>query len=151
MRTSSTLAEIMHAVQDLNLPEDMFRILDERTAAPILDEIENRFVAKQGLRWWWEAFRVTPVVHRHFTDGTGWRHLTGIVPSDEDAVWFVAEGDHGFILCCGCVKAIQSVIGQCSPFEYYLVSPKLDWLICENHHDVVYAVGDAVAEQLRRN
>lgn len=119
-------------------------------AAPILDEIEDRFVARKGLHWWWGAFRVTPVVHRHFTDGAGWRHLAGIVPPDEDAVWFVAEDDHGFTLCCGYVEAIQSVIGQCSPFEYYLVSQKLDWLVCESHHDVVYAVGEAVAEQLRR-
>lgn len=60
----------------------------------------------------------------------------------------MVEGDPEFVLCEATVEAVQSVIGECWAFEYYLVSQSLDWLIGENHSDVVFAIGEAVSERL---
>jgi hypothetical protein len=36
---------------------------------------------------------------------------------------------------------VQQIIGECYGFEYYLIAKNLSWLLCENHHDMVIAVG----------
>ena len=142
--------ELTRAVYDLALPRAQFRILPEEEAAPIIGCIEQHFVERPGLRWWWEAFRGTPIAQAHFADGTGWKHLTSIVPPGSGLVWFVVEESPTFVLCEGNVDVIQSVIGECWGFEYYLVSQGLDWLVCENHSDVVCAVGEAVTDRLKQ-
>ena len=43
---------------------------------------------------------------------------------------------------------MQAIIGECPPFEYYIASPHLDWLIGENHHNVIFAVGETVVHNL---
>jgi hypothetical protein len=35
------------------------------------------------------------------------------------------------------IKAITSLIGETSVFEYYIVPKKLDWLLCENHDKLI--------------
>ena len=140
--------ELTRATRDLVLPRAQFRILPDEEAAPIIGRIERHFVERPGLRWWWEAFRGTPIAQAHFAGGAGWKHLTRIAPPRSGLVWFVVEEGPTFVLCEGNVDAIQSVIGECWGFEYYLVSQGLDWLVCENHSDVVCAVGEAVANRL---
>ena len=140
--------EVTRAAHELGTPETQFRILSEEEARPILGRIESHFVGKAGLRWWWEAFRPLPTTHAHFPDGAGWRHLNLIIPPDSGLVWFVVEDYPTFTLCEGSLDAVQSIIGDCSAFEYYVVSRRLDWLVCENHSDVIYAVGERVADRL---
>jgi hypothetical protein len=143
-------AELTRAAHSLALPSSAFRLISRQEAAPLLQRIEARFVETPGLRWWWEAFRPTPRFSVHFADGSGWRYLKRIVPPETERVWFVVEGSdaEGFLLCEATMDAIEAVIGECFPFEYYVVSPHLDWLVGENHSDVVYAVGEVVAEKL---
>lgn len=35
-------------------------------------------------------------------------------------------------------------------FEYYVLHKKLAWLLCENNHGVLFAVGEDMPEELRR-
>jgi hypothetical protein len=35
-------------------------------------------------------------------------------------------------------------------FEYYIVSKKFEWLLCENHHDILIAVGQPMVEKMER-
>ena len=135
-------------MRELAQPASQFRILSGQEATPILSGIEAHFVKEAGRRWWWEAFQDVPTAQTHFPDGTGWRHLNRIVPPKSGLVWFVVESDPAFVLCEATVEAVQSVIGECWAFEYYVVSRSLDWLVCENHSDVVIAIGEAVAERL---
>ena len=147
-RVSSERDEVTRAAGELALLASKFRILSKQEAAPVLAAIEAHFVKEAGLRWWWEAFRDLPTAWTHFADGTGWSRLDQIVPPESGLVWFVVENHPEFVLCEATVEAAQSVIGECWGFEYYVVAQSLDWLVCENHHDVVYAVGEAVAERL---
>jgi len=147
-RVPSERDEVTRAAHELVLPASEFRILSEQEAAPVLSNIEAHFVKEAGHRWWWEAFRDSPTAQTHFADGTGWGYLSRIVPPESGLVWFVVEGDPEFVLCEATVEAVQSVIGECWAFEYYLVSQSLDWLIGENHSDVVFTIGEAVSERL---
>ncbi len=150
MSHTTVEAELTSAVHNLSLPISAFRLLSKQEAAPLLHRIEAHFVQRQGLRWWWEAFRPAPRFSVHFADGSGWRHLKRIVPPGTERVWFVVEGigKEGFLLCEATMDAIEAVIAECFAFEYYVVSPSLDWLVGENHSDVVFAVGKIVADRL---
>jgi hypothetical protein len=45
-------------------------------------------------------------------------------------------------------SAAQRVIGECCGFEYYLIAKDLTWLLCENHHDWLIAIGEQVRSRL---
>jgi hypothetical protein len=125
-----------------------------RDADGHLREIKRHFVERPGCRWWWECFRTNNVVTSvRFADGQGFRRLVAIVPDATVTAWFVVEDDsvqNGFALFEAQTTAIERVISECSCFEYYIVSKRLTWLVGENHHDVVFAVGTPVANRLSR-
>ena len=46
-----------------------------------------------------------------------------------------------FQLHKGRIKSIELVLGEMHPFDYYLVSKKYNWLLCETDHSVLIALG----------
>ena len=40
------------------------------------------------------------------------------------------------------------MLAECYAFEYYLVPTDLAWLVCENNHGVLLAVGEPVRTRL---
>ncbi len=72
-------------------------------------------------------------------------------PTLEEKIWFVAEDDTlPYYPVYETTPAVaQRLIGQCYGFEYYLAAKDLSWLLCENHHDVVLALG-SLREPLHR-
>src|SRR5262249_9104135 len=90
-----------------------------------------------------------PVATAHFADGKGFMRITAVVPDADEKVWFVAEEDElpHFPVYETTPAIAQAVIGECYAFESYLVSKDLRWLLCENHHDALMAIG-AVHDRL---
>jgi hypothetical protein len=41
------------------------------------------------------------------------------------------------------------VIADCPAFEYCIAPAGLEWLLVENHHGVLYAIGEPVASRLQ--
>jgi hypothetical protein len=102
--------------------------------------------------WWWEAL-CEPVAHLHPPDPVA--TLRSLI-SPNESVWFVAEAKSpskklgNFWLYESTVEAVCSVLPEVPPFEYYVVSKKLEWLVCENHHGYVIASGEPVVSRLER-
>lgn len=104
--------------------------------------------------WWWNSFKdpkyswpdclpmCAPVLRQ-------------LVPADE-TIWFVAEDwgrqkKHGnFWLYESRIGAITAILDEAWHFEFYLVSKKFAWLLCQNHHDVLMAVGEPMVSKLKR-
>jgi len=55
-----------------------------------------------------------------------------------------------FWLFEGKVGSIYNIIEELGLYEYYLVSKQYKWLLCENHHEVLYAVGEKMPEKLNK-
>ena len=142
--------EIENARLALGLAESQIRLLPAKEGLAAFQAIETHFVASPHRRWWWEDFREAST-HLHFHDGEGWKHLSDIVPSADEQVWFVAEDSTlpFYPVYEARVSIIQQVIGQCYAFEYYLTPKNFAWLLGENHSDVVFAVGEPVATNLQ--
>jgi hypothetical protein len=73
-----------------------------------------------------------------------------LVPDPDELVWFIAEDfvEPEFSAWEATPRDIQAVLGECYSFEYYLIQQQFRWLLCENHHDVLIAVGKEMEERL---
>jgi hypothetical protein len=102
--------------------------------------------------WWWEALR-EPVAHLEVEDPVS---TLGHLVDPNEEIWFVAEADSpskklgNYWLYESRIAPVCAVLSECPAFEYYIVSRKMDWLLCENHHSVLIGSGEAMARKLER-
>lgn len=145
------LNELDEARQRLQISDADFRSLPFTTDWRKLDErIYHSFCRIEGKArpiWLWERFKY----ETHSLQLTVPAHtiLHHLVPIDE-AVWLMAYDGSSFYFYEGLVTAIERIIPELTYImdEYYIVSKKLDWLLCENHHDVLIGTGSFAVQQL---
>jgi hypothetical protein len=144
---NSTRTEIERAVKSLQMPASKFRALPDAEAESVFQAALKHFVNGGDRRWWWEAF-VGKSVSRKVDNG--WKLLACVVPAPDQNVWFIAEDDQltSYPVFDATPEAVEQVIGECFGFEYYLIAKDMTWLLCENHHDYLIAVGEPVASRL---
>jgi hypothetical protein len=147
-------ADIAAVVQALNLAPSDFRSLGPHEYESILLSIIDKFTTldRKGVnqRWLWDSFK-TPRRSMPLDDAT--TVLKELVPITE-TVWFIAEDARrnkrygNYWVYEGKIGPIVGVIRETHYFEYYVVSKKFEWLLCENHHDILMAVGQPMVDQL---
>ncbi len=135
--------EIADACRRLELSANQFTEVTEGQARVLTAAFLSRFTGGVDARWWWEHFTL-PVATVRFHDGKAFTRISAAVPDAQEHVWFVAEDDQlpYFPVYETNPAVAQEVIGECYGFEYYLIAKDLSWLLCENHHDVLMAVGE---------
>ena len=84
----------------------------------VLDRIKNRFVLGNP-RVWWLSFRFPPKEH-HYDDDYQYKRISCFL-NNEDFCYFIAELDVTHIFKAR-VADVVFIIGECSFFEYYVVS-----------------------------
>jgi hypothetical protein len=148
MDSRSISDELSDAVKKLGIGPDHFRRVTSDEAGEIIDAIERLFLDR-NTRPWWENLR-SRSLSVAFRDQRGFERLPKIVPSS-DTAWFVADDPWTLSLLPykASASAIKGVLGESTAFEYYIVSGDMDWLICENHHGFLIAVGLKAVDRLR--
>ena len=141
--------EVDQAIRLLNLTGLELRELPPAEARSVFDTAETLFVRSRGRQWWWEDFR-RQAAWREFPASDGYRFLHKLLPSIDEPVWFIIGTDEkdSVVVYEGCVNKVQEILGECYDFEYYLLAKDFSWLVCENHHNVVFAIGDGVERRL---
>jgi len=138
-------------VKELNIPREDFQPLGiyddwEQIEQKIYDKFCDVNYPNNKPVWLWEHFKLKttslPLEAR-------FNLLEKLVEPKED-VWFFVNGDKDkFWFYHGNIGAILKVILESSYIdELYLASKKYEWLICINHHDVLVATGEPMAERL---
>ncbi|HSI38838.1 MAG TPA: DUF6756 family protein [Methylotenera sp.] len=142
--------EISAALKTLGLDTEAVRPLPALESEKIYLSALNHFVASGDRRWWWEDFRNSSISVK-FENGDAWKHLPELTPNPDELVWFIAEEDQlpYYPVFETTPKFASQIIGECHGFEYYLIAKNLDWLVCETHHDCVFAVGEEVEQRLK--
>jgi hypothetical protein len=139
---------------DLALDDKRFRLLGPHEYQSVLSVVAEHFldVGAKGLDYyaWWENFKGSTA---SFHTRHAYKLLAKLLPPDQ-ALWFIAEDSNkknaGFWVYEADAEAIVQVLAQSHRFEYYVVSKKRDWLLCENHHEVLIAVGEPMIQALNR-
>ncbi len=141
--------EIQDAIQRLGLIDSDIKLLMDEEGIKIFNNALAHFVLSEDRRWWWEGFRFPSTAVR-FTGQAGFTCIEKIVPNKKVKVWFIAEDDQlpFYPVYEATPEAVQSEIGECYGFEYYLIAKDFGWLLCENHHDNVIAIGMEVERNL---
>ena len=147
---SELLNDIEEARQKLQIPAADFSPLPFTTNWHQLEErIYQTFCNISGAgrpRWLWERFKNEQyeLSLKDYPDDI----LNQIIPEAE-IVWFMAYDGDDFFFYQGKVKAIQRVLFECSPDEYYLINKKYKWLLSVNHHDSLTGTGAFIISQLK--
>ena len=141
--------EIRRASATLQLPPTAIRELPDAESREVYAAALNRFVSTGDRRWWWEAFR-EPGTSRIFEGAQGWKYIPRILPDPTELVWFIAEDDQlpQYPVFETTPEFASAIIGECYGFEYYLIAKDLNWLVCETHHNALWAVGTPVEQRL---
>jgi hypothetical protein len=142
------------ATKSLALDAQRFRLLGPHEYEPVLRAVAEQFldVGRKGLNYyrWWENFKGSTA---SFQASNAYKLLAKLLPHNQ-ALWFIAEDSSKknapFWVYEADAEAIVQVLAESHQFEYYIVSKKRDWLLCENHHEVLMAVGEPMFEALNR-
>ena len=148
--------QMNEAIKALLISRDEFDLVSLHKYQEILTSIVERFTTqgKKGLSalWWWDNLKEpTYGMQTKYAPSL----LMDIVPCEE-RIWFVAEDwgntkRHGnFWLYEGTIQAAVAIINEMFGFEYYIVSKKLEWLLCENHHDILIGAGQPIIDRMKQ-
>jgi hypothetical protein len=129
--------ELLSLANQLQLTSEAFDAVGIHAWPAVLHKIEAAFVIKTSsnthFNWWRESFK-GPHYSVSFEHGQVYECLHQLINAQEQ-IWFVAcdtERDPSKLwLFQGQIQAIQSVLRNHYAFEYYLISKKYEWLICE--------------------
>lgn len=146
---------LMRCASEAGLGPDDLRPLPDGPAAEVAAAIAGRFGDAVRLLWLPAGPPCgLPVASRHFEDDRGWDRVARLAPDPEAPVWLAAENWRGATPRCYVFEsrpaAIRRVLGEAHGFEYLVASRRLDWLLAEDHHSVMTAVGAPVVERLLR-
>ncbi|WOB06925.1 DUF6756 family protein [Piscinibacter gummiphilus] len=148
-----TLRDTLNEVAGvLALDAKRFRLLRPHEYEPILEAITEQFlnVGTKGLNYyrWWENFKGSTA---SFHAADAYKLLPKLLPHNQ-ALWFIVEDSSKkaapFWVYEADAEAINQVLAESHQFEYYIVSKKQDWLLCETHHEVLVAVGEPMIRAL---
>jgi hypothetical protein len=147
----TVIDEITSAAKALGLGPNEFRQLPPSDSAKVYFNALQHFVSSGDRRWWWEDFRV-PSTSVRFPAGNGWRLMPKVAPNPDALVWLIAEEDQlpHYPVFETTPRIATKIIGECYGFEFYLIAKNFEWLLCETHHNNVFAIGSLVEERLRR-
>lgn len=148
MSQISLAPSIDQAIHRLGLPQDACVQLCPAEAEDMLHRCLARFTGGVRHGFWWEQL-VVPDESWHVPDGGSLDHLLQVVPDDLAAVWVVTFWADPPEVFTSTPATIAKVFAECHAFEYFVVPRDLSWLVGENHHDFLIAVGEPVASRLR--
>ncbi|MEK4515462.1 DUF6756 family protein [Paenibacillus sp. FSL H8-0122] len=152
MDSLSVRIEIEELIKTLKLDRSgLFEVRKDQWKR-MLSEIEERFLVKthytQGLHWGWNRLQ-EPRYSASFAD-KNYSKLKDII--QDEFIWFIAEDRYDKLwLYEGKTTTILQLIPElCHLNEYYLISKKLQWLLCEDHHDMLHLSGQPIIERWMR-
>ncbi len=151
MKCNNVKDEIKDAVEKLQLEPVEFRELPDAEARHVFDLALSTFCSGVDRRWWWEGF-TKKYTAAQFNNEKAFEYITELVPNPYEQVWFIAEDVTlpFYPVYEATPVAARAVIGECYGFEYYLIAKDMRWLLCENHHDTLFAIGQEIEEQLTK-
>ena len=115
----------------------------------ILKKIEQTFVYHGGTMHWSNMGNYNPALpiwYKDCRDNRLWfENLDKIIPHPESAVYVLFEEKRQrekFWVFEMYLEELKVILGEAECYgDYYIVSKKYEWLISEDHHDIVSFVG----------
>lgn len=86
----------------------------------------------------WESFKD----YAYYQNSNAWSLIKDYVKENKCIMFFNKSDDrNGFLISNG--FELQKIIEESFGFEFYITDENLSYLICFNHHDILYGLGKA--------
>lgn len=154
MKIEDTRDTIQKIIDSSGFAEDQLKEAPKHQWERILKAIEKTFIKAQTVRinWYWEHLG-SNVSYLKFINDDAHKYLGLFIPENE-VVWFLVEKSNGangkFWVYEGKINPIIKVLGELYHCEYLIVSKKLEWLLCENHHGYLIGTGNEILERIEK-
>ena len=144
--------EINEIKRNLQLHDENFRLVRLTKYQQILHSILNKFTSlkiSQINKWWWDSF-LEPIYYFHPENIF---NTLVLLIDDKESVWLVIDDEskkfEHYWLYEGNIYAIVTVLKELPFGEYYIVSKKLEWILCENHHNILIGCGEPIINRMK--
>lgn len=138
--------KVLEAARELDLASEAFLQVGPGKWEPVLKSIFEKFAntSETGVTWLWQHLKDHGVIAQ---TGNSLSYIGSLFEPDSK-VWVVFEdwdrtkknGNCGVFE--GNYGAAIGVLTNMHDIEYYIVDRELNWMIMENHHDILIAVGE---------
>ncbi len=147
-----TANKVLQAARELKLESKAFRQVRAVQWAPVLKMIFEKFAntSETGVTWLWSKLKNHGV---HFQTENGLNYLDSLF-EPETEVWILFEDwdrtkkNGNYWVFEGNYGSTVNVLNNMHCIEYYIVDRKINWIIIENHHDILIAVGEPAESRL---
>lgn len=129
MQLSKLEEEIMESISNLKIQEKV-KVIKGEEKKNILLEIQETFV-NGNPRVWWLSLKYEPTSFV-FKQEKPYKEIVNFFDKEED-VWFVIEDDNQILLKTK-ISHVIDIIGDCTYFEYNIISRNYDRFLCETDH-----------------
>lgn len=129
MQLNELEKEISEAISDLKI-EEKVKIFTGEEKNSILLKLKEIFVSGDP-RVWWLSLKYKPESFV-FELKQSYKEIDNFFNKEEE-VWFVVEEDEQLLYRTK-ISYVIDIIGECSGFEYNIISENYDRFLCENDH-----------------
>lgn len=153
MNEFSVRNDIERVIKELGLDRSKLFEVPKLRWEEILRNVIEEFVHKthytNELHMAWNRFKDPQVIMRFHNDD-GYKYIADLV--DDAYVWFIVEDNKDKLWVYeGMPDVIIKVIGDAYFIdEYYIISKKYEWILCEDHHRILHGVGDKILDRVKR-
>ena len=144
--------KVLEAARELNLASEAFRQVGPGQWEPVLKSIFEKFAntSDAGVTWLWQHLKNEGVS----TQTENGLNFIGSLFEPDLMVWVIFEDwdrtkkNGNYWVFEGNYGAAINVLNNMHGIEYYIVDRKFNWMIMENHHDILIAVGEPAESRL---
>ncbi len=123
----------------------LIKKLNEEKTKEVICSFTNKFCNSQVKHYLWEGF--CSLVNKGNLDcvavsnDDAWSWIDQYI--ENDAIMFFNPYDEKISYVFTNGKDIVNTLAECYNFEFYITNNDFDYILCFNHHRVLYACGDA--------
>ena len=145
-------AAIYNVKKTHTIPNEHFKEVSPLNHEAIFKKINSTFLTTRQYNdshYWWRNYKNLDHYGIHFKDRFAFEQLEKIVPITKALFWFVASEQNGkYWLYESDLESIKLILSEMYGFEYYLIDKKYQWILCENHHDILIGMGAIITRKL---
>lgn len=128
-----------HIYEELKDSDIQIKKIEEKERVEILNSVKKIYIDPHGKGGWlWEKFIRFEVL----SDPMGWSYIESFVKNNE-CIMFFNQNDEKEMFLIRCGKDLNYILGETWGYEFYITDRECSYLICFNHHDVLFGCGKA--------
>ncbi len=143
--------EIKFATDSLDITDTEFKEVSKYQWEQIQKTVEDTFIVGKAhnlsMMPYWEHLK-GDYFNISFPKDNAFVYLDNLIDNSQP-VWFLAQDNSKLWIYEGLISSIREVIEECYAFEYYIVSKKYSWLLCENHHGCLIGIGEDLVRKMK--